>query len=298
MAPADAAHPAPRRAPASQQAADNRPDAPTFWRVSVDGRDQDRRAAQDLRGHRGRRGDGPRRRLGDDPRHRRRERCRQVDADEGPGRGDPPGRRIDLHRRSSRRAGVGSGGARERDRNRLPGAEHPSRSPAAGQPVRQSGADPLRARRHPGDGATSPPGARPARPRCRSRRSGRVRVDRRATADRAGQSAAAASQCADPRRAQLGAQRPGDPAAVRDPARVGGRGDHRAVRVTSPRGGLPDRRPRDGDARRPGDPDPRHHRPDDPRGGRGDGRDETGRSLLRNARAASTPVERRSLSMG
>ena len=106
-----------------------------------------------------------------------------------------------------------------------------------------------------------------------------LRIDRRATADRARQGAVGASQGAGPRRAELGAQRPRDPATVRHPARVGGRGDHGAVRVTSPRGGLPDRRSSDGDARRPGDPDPRHHRPDDPRGGRGDGRDETGGSL-------------------
>ena len=146
-----------------------------------------------------------------------------------------------------------------RHRHRVPGAEHPSRPPAAGQPVRQPRADPLRAGRRRGrwSGAPGPVLARLGLDVDLDVPVGSVSIAERQLIELA-RVLLRAVPGADPRRAQLGAQRPGDPAAVRDPARAGRRGDHRAVRVAPPRGGLRDRRPGDGDARRAGDPDPRH----------------------------------------
>ena len=85
---------------------------------------------------------------GTHPRGRRRERRRQVDADEG-ARGSGPTRQRARSRSTVEPVEFASpqGAGRARHRHRLPGAQPPPRAPGARQPLRRPPADPLRPRR-------------------------------------------------------------------------------------------------------------------------------------------------------
>ena len=86
---------------------------------------------------------------GTDPRRRRRERRRQVHADEDPRRRGPARPRRDPGRRRAGHVRLAAGRPARRHRHRLPGAEPLPRALDPRQPVPRSAADPARPRRPP-----------------------------------------------------------------------------------------------------------------------------------------------------
>ena len=162
-------------------------------------------------------GHEPRGRARHHPRGGRRERRRQIDADEGAGRRRPPRCRRDP----PRRPGAGDrfpSRPQARHRHRLSGAEPVSRS-ARCSPISSSIASRSAAGWSPSrDGGREPRPARPARPPCRCRRAGQPAQHRRAAAGRALPRAAGGAAAAHPRRAELGAERARDRAALRGAA--------------------------------------------------------------------------------
>ena len=90
-----------------------------------------------------------------DPCGGRRERRRQIDADEGARRRRPAGQRHDPARRRAGRRSIARRRPQARHRHRLPGAQPFPRALGARQPLRQPRAGPLRHRLDAGDGGTT-----------------------------------------------------------------------------------------------------------------------------------------------
>ena len=184
---------------------------------------------------------------GDDPRDRRRERCRQVHADEDP----------------VRHAGARRGHHHRRRASRSRSAARPTRSTSASAWCTSTSCSPTTSRSsRTSSSATSPAGrsrstssstpeppatassssatryglaGRPRRPRRDARR-------RRAPAGRDPQGPVPRRHHPDPRRAHRGARAPGGRRAVRQPRRAQARGHHDPVHLPQARRGAADRR--------------------------------------------------------
>ena len=157
---------------------------------------------------------------GADPRRARRERRRQVDADEDHLRRRPARRRRDALERRARRGGVAGRGAGARHQHGLP-ALQPVRHADGGRERLARARQVALARR--GHGADQE-GRRRIRPRGRPAAAGAHALGRRAPARRDRARADDGAQAAHPRRADLGADAAGGADALRDAAKARRRG--------------------------------------------------------------------------
>ena len=159
--------------------------------------------------------------------------------------------------------------AEARHRHRLPGTQPLPRALGARQPLRQPRAVHLRLRVDPDDGGREPRPARPPWPPCRRACAGRPADHRRAPAGRARPRPPRGAAADHPRRAQLGAERARDAAALRRAPPAPDARPYHALRLAPARGGVRHLRPGDDHPERPRCPDQGPQGPHHPRGDRG-----------------------------